>query len=96
MVNGLKRMKWSGGSQNIKYSKDGDYMKLFTRLLTRNLQKVPLLWIDFNMKKFKENGAKGSCMCHIHPVIKNDEHIIETMQGLCDYIRENYNMKDVI
>lgn len=71
-------------------------MKLFTRLLTKNLQKVPLLWINFNMKKFKENGAKGSCDCVIHPVLKDDEHIIETMQGLCDYIRENYNMEDVV
>ena len=41
---------------------------LLTRLLTKNLQRVPLLRIDFNMKKFKENGAKGSCMCVIHPV----------------------------
>ena len=71
-------------------------MKLIMRLLTRNLQKVPLLLIDFNMKKFKKNGAEGSCVCHIHPVIKNDEHIIETMNGLYDYIREKYDMEDVI
>ncbi len=71
-------------------------MKLLTRLLTKNLQRVPLICIDFNMKKFKENGAKGSCMCVIHPVLKDDTHIIETMNELCDYIRENYDMKDVI
>ena len=35
-------------------------------------------------------------MCVIHPVLKDDTHIIETMNGLCDYIRENYNMKDII
>lgn len=71
-------------------------MKLLTRLLTKNLQRVPLLRIDFNMKKFKENGAKGSCMCVIHPVLKDDEHIIETMNGLCDYIREKYDMWKLI
>ncbi|RKI83875.1 hypothetical protein D7V90_08270 [bacterium 1xD42-87] len=71
-------------------------MKLITRLLTKNLQRVPLLRIDFNMKKFIENGTKGSCMCVIHPVLKDDDHIIETMNGLCDYIREKYNMEDVI
>ena len=66
-------------------------MKLLTRLLTKNLQKVPLLWINFNMKR-----AKGSCMCNIHPMLADDEHIKSTLNDLCDYIRENYNMKDVI
>lgn len=70
-------------------------MKLITRLLTKNLQRVPLLRIDFK-KKFRENGAKGSCMCFIHPVLKDDDHIIETMNGLCVYIREKYDMEDII
>lgn len=71
-------------------------MKLITRLLTKNLQRVPLLRIDFNMKKFRENGAKGSCMCVIHPVLKDDDHIIETMNSLCDYIREKNDMEDIV
>lgn len=71
-------------------------MKLLTRLLTKNLQKVPLLWINFNMKKFKENGVKGSCMCNIHPMLADDEYIKSTLNDLCDYIRENYDMEDVI
>lgn len=71
-------------------------IKPITRLLTKNLQRVPLLRIDFNMKKFKENGTKGSCMCVIHPVLKDDEHIIETMNELCDYIREKYDMEKLI
>lgn len=48
------------------------------------------------MKKFKENGAKGSCMCNIHPMLADDEHIKSTLNDLCDYIRENYNIEDVI
>ena len=71
-------------------------MKLLTRLLTKNLQRVPLLRIDFNMKLFKENGAKGSCMCVIHPVLKDDANIKTTLNDLCGYIRENYNMENVI
>lgn len=71
-------------------------MKLLTRLLTKNLQRVPLLRIDFNMKKFKENGVKGSCMCVIHLVLKDDDHIIETMNELCDYIRTKYDMEKLI
>lgn len=71
-------------------------MKLLTRLLTKNLQRVPLLRIDFNMKLFKENGAKGSCMCVIHPVLNDDNYIKTTLYELCDYIRENYNMEKII
>lgn len=71
-------------------------MKPITRLLTKNLQRIPLLRIDFNMKKYKEDGAKGSCMCVIHPVLKDDVYIIETMNGLCDYIREKYDMEKLI
>ena len=62
-------------------------MKLITRLLTKTIQRVSLLQIDY-MKKFKESGAKGSCMCVIHPVLRDDSHIIEDMYGLSDYIRE--------
>ena len=71
-------------------------MKIITRLLTRNLTKVPLVWITFNMKKFKKYGAKGSCMCNIHPCLKDDEHIISVMNELWDYIRENYDMEKII
>ena len=71
-------------------------MKLLTRLLTKNFQRVPLLRIDFNMKLFKENGAKGSCMCVIHPVLKDDEHIKISLNELCDYIREKYDMEKVV
>nr|WP_297933158.1 hypothetical protein [uncultured Lachnoclostridium sp.] len=71
-------------------------MKTITRILTKNFTKVPLFWITFNMQKFKKYGANGSCMCNIHPVLKNDEYIIQTMNELCNYIRENYNMKDII
>lgn len=35
-------------------------------------------------------------VCIIHPVLKDDDHIIKTMNGLCDYIREGYDMKGVI
>lgn len=71
-------------------------MKIVTRLLTRNLTRVPLLWITFNWKAFKTQGSKGSCTCHIHPSLKNDPYIIETMNDLCDYIRDNYDMEDSI
>lgn len=71
-------------------------MKVLTRLFTKNLTKIPLLWITFNWKLFKKNDANGSCMCNIHLCLNDDEHIIFTMNELCDYIRENYDMKVII
>ena len=71
-------------------------MKILTRLFTKNLTKIPLLWITFNWKLFKKNGTKGSCMCNIHPCLKDDEHIKTTIQELCEYIREKYDMEKVV
>ena len=33
-------------------------MKVLTRLFTKNLTKIPLLWITFNWKLFKKNVQK--------------------------------------
>lgn len=55
-----------------------------------------IIFVCKYMKLFKENGAKGSCMCVIHPVLKDNDHIKTTLNELCDYIRENYDMNDVI
>lgn len=71
-------------------------MKIITRLLTKNLTKVPLLWITFNMQKYKKYGKKNSCMCHIHPCLNDDEYIITIMNGLCDYIREKYDLNKIV
>lgn len=71
-------------------------MKIITRLLTKNLTKVPFLWITINMQKYKKYGKEKSCICHIHQCLKDDEHIITTMNELCDYIREKYDMEKII
>lgn len=70
--------------------------KLLTGLLTKNLQEIPLLRIDFNMKKYEKSGKKDSCMLAIHPILRNDAHIITTMNKLCNYIRDNYDMEDLV
>lgn len=70
--------------------------KLLTGLLTKNLQVIPLLRVDFNMKKFNKSGKKDSCMLVVHPVLRNDAHVITTMNKLCDYIRDNYDMEDLV
>lgn len=67
-------------------------MGLLTRLLTKNKTKIPLLYVTFDYKKFKENGKVGSCMCNVHPLIRNDEYVKLKMNELVDYIRDNYDM----
>lgn len=69
---------------------------ILKRILTNNLQKIPLLYINFNRRKYRQDDAKGSCDCVCHPALSQDGHIKETMSNLCDYIRENYDMDKVI
>jgi transcription elongation factor GreA-like protein len=65
------------------------------RLFTKNLTSIPLLWVDFNYKKYKGKGKQDSCIIRIHPILTNDEYIKNTLNELVDYIRDNYNMEDM-
>lgn len=71
-------------------------MGLITNLLTKNKTQIPLLYVTFDYKKFTENGKIGSCMANAHPVIRNDENVILRINELIDYIRDNYDMEDII
>ncbi len=62
--------------------------------LTNNYNEIPLFWVTFNLNKYKENGAKGSCNLKLHPLLK-DEHIKNQLNDLVDYIRENYDMEEL-
>ena len=70
-------------------------MGLIKNLLTINETQIPLLYVVFDYKKYKENGKIGSCVCNVHPVIENDEHIKIKINELIDYIRDNYDMEDM-
>jgi len=67
---------------------------LYTKL-TKNYVEVPLFWVDFNLNKYNESGAKDSCTVKIHPELKDDEFIIDTLNDLIDYIRIKYDMEDL-
>ena len=71
-------------------------MRFISRLLTRNFTKIPLLLIGFNLQKFRQDGPENSCYFELHPELKDDQHIITTMNELCDYIRENYDMEKIV
>lgn len=66
---------------------------IINRLLTKNYNEVPLFWVDFNLNKYNEYGAKDSCSVKIHPELKNDQYIKEVLSDLIDYIRDVYDMK---
>lgn len=81
-------------TRKVTFNSDlgGDMIR---RLLTKNYKEVPLLFINFNYKKFKKSGKVGSCVLHIHPLLKNDEIVIQKMNELVDYIRDNYDMNEL-
>ena len=54
--------------------------------------KIWNMWLRYKTKKYKKNGAKGSCDWYSHPNIMKDEYIQERMQECVDHIRENYDM----
>lgn len=70
-------------------------MKFLINLLTKNKTQIPLLYITFDYKKFKESGKVGSCMNNVHPVIAKDNYIKLKVNELIDYIRDNYDMEEM-
>ena len=69
--------------------------KLLQRLFTKNLTEIPLFFVNFNYKHYKEKGQIDSCMSHIHPLLKDNEIIKETLNKLINYVRDNYDMKEI-
>lgn len=70
-------------------------MGSITKILTKNRTQIPLIYVTFDYKKFKENGKVGSCTSSVHPVIANDDYIKLKVNELIDYIRDNYDMEDM-
>lgn len=70
--------------------------KNLIKKLTKDYSKIPLLWIEFDLNSYKQNGAKNSCLAKIHPEIRKDKHIENTLRDLIDYIRDNYDMDKLI
>lgn len=67
----------------------------FSQSLIHNEKDTLLFSVTFNLKSFKENGEKGSCNLKLHPGMKGDESIINELNGLVDYIRQNFDMEDL-
>jgi hypothetical protein len=72
-----------------------DLLEKFKNNLTKNKTEIPLFWVNFDYKKYKEFGKEGSCMAHVHPTLKDDVYVKETLNDLIDYIRDNYKMEEM-
>jgi hypothetical protein len=68
--------------------------KWIGKLLTKNYTKIPLFTVTFDLTKYNNYGAKGSCEVKLHPELK-DKHIQRILNNLIDYIRENYDMEKI-
>ena len=70
------------------------YKKL-VKFLTNDFKKIPLIKISINLQKYR-NKKENSCLGEIHPILREDEHIENTLKKLIDYIRDNYDIDDLI
>ena len=70
--------------------------RFFTKLLTKKLTAIPLFIVYFNYPKYKTDGKKGSCLTKIHPVFNGDKYLETELKMLIDYIRDNYDMEELI
>lgn len=72
-------------------------MHLITRLLTRNLKKIPLIQLTFNYKKYKKNNDKDKTMIIIgHPILMEDEVLKAKFEDICVYIKDKYNYEELL
>lgn len=72
---------------------------MYNRLIkqfTNNHKDIPLLYVMFDLNKYKEQGVKDSCTINIHPDFKGDPLLQQKMNDLIDYIRDNYDMEQLI
>jgi len=65
------------------------------RKLTKNYTEVPLFLVEFNLNKYNEFGTENSCIIKIHPELKDDEYVVDTLNDLIDYIRIKFDMNDL-
>ncbi|WP_456364447.1 hypothetical protein [Priestia aryabhattai] len=82
----------------VTYTSKEYAKKVFDNLLAsgKSPNVFPLLYVTFNLKKYKESGEKGSCDLKLHPDLKGDQLIVTKSNSLVDYIRKNYNMEELV
>jgi hypothetical protein len=63
--------------------------------MTRNGTRIPLLTLFFNYQLYKQ-GEEKNCLVEYHPSFRNDERLKQMSFEMIDYIRENYDMEEIL
>jgi hypothetical protein len=71
------------------------FINWILRKLTNNNKEIPLFAVTLDLNKYRKS-KNNSCMIHVHPNYKNDDHIDKVLKDLTDYIRNTYNMENLI
>ena len=69
--------------------------KILAKLVTKKLKSVPLFIVSLNYNGYKK-GINKNCVVEHHPMFENDESLNKKFKEIIDYIRENYDMEDII
>jgi hypothetical protein len=69
--------------------------KLLQKILTNNNTEIPLLWLTFDLKKYRDSGIENTCIAKLHPIISKDEFIKKQLKSISDHIRTNYNVEEL-
>lgn len=67
-----------------------------SKKFTNNYKETPLFLVTFDLIKYQEEGEKGSCDLKLHPSLREDEFIMEQLNGLVDHIRKNHDMEKLV
>ena len=70
--------------------------KFLAKLLTKKSKRIPILFISFNLDHYLKNGSNNSFTIKIHPNFRDNEEIKEHVNLLVDYIKNTYNIKDIL
>lgn len=63
---------------------------------TKNLTQIPIFYMTFDYKKYKMYGKENSCEFHCLPEIANDEFVKNRLSEVVDYVRDNYDLDEVV
>lgn len=71
-------------------------LNIWLKKKTGNFKRCPLFWVTVDLPKLKAYGKKDSCEIVALPEILQDEEAIRLIRNAVDYIRDNYDLDEII
>lgn len=69
-------------------------MKFIRKLLTKNATEIPLIFVLFDENKYK---TLNKCFeIRHHPSFNNDKILEEKLKDVVGYIKENYDLNELL